>query len=217
MADISIKVITPATSYDLCTLDEIKVMLGIALTDTSEDALLQVWITQYSDMIATMCHRVFAYEEVTETWRGDTLPFDTDNGRIFLTHYPVADGDIQSVTGPDGTDISGGYELENKSGKIQFFNISWSEPIRITYSGGYVLPDDAPPALKQALGLLVQYARIWQTRALATGVRSISHRESRIQFYDFLAQQAKLGGPGPIGWANAMVAPLLSAYTRYYV
>jgi hypothetical protein len=217
MADISIKVITPATSYDLCTLDEIKTMLGIALTDTSEDVLLQLWITQYSDMIATVCKRVFAYETVEETWRGDSLPFDTDNGRVFLTHYPVADADIQSVTGPDGTDISTGYELENKSGKLQFFNISWGEPIRITYSGGYQLPDEAPPALKQALGLLVQYARIWQSRALASGVRSISHRESRVQFYDFFASMAKLGGPGPIGWAHAMVEPLLVSYMRFYV
>ena len=217
MADISIKVITPAASYDLCTLDEIKVMLGIAPTDTSEDQLLQLWITQYSDMIATVCKRVFAYETVEETWRGDSKPFDTDSGRIFLTHYPVADADVQSVTGPDGTDISTGYELENKSGKLQFFNISWGEPIRITYSGGYQLPDEAPPALKQALGLLVQYARIWQSRALASGVRSISHRESRVQFYDFLASMTKLGGPGPIGWAQSMIEPLLSAYMRYYV
>jgi hypothetical protein len=217
MADIGIKVITPASSYDLCTLDEIKVMLGIAPTDTSEDALLAIWITQYSDMIATMCKRVFAYETVEETWRGDLLPYSTDNGRVFLTHYPVADADIQSVTGPDGTDLSTGYELENKSGKLQFFNISWSEPIRITYSGGYLLPDDCPPALKQALGLLVQYQRIWQSRALASGVRSISHRESRVQFYDFLASMTKLGGPGPIGFANSMIAPLLSSYIRYYV
>jgi len=217
MADISIKVITPAASYDLCTLDEIKVMLGIAPTDTSEDQLLQLWITQYSDMIATICKRVFAYETVEETWRGDSKPYDTDSGRVFLTHYPVADADIQSVTGPDGTDLSTGYELENASGKLQFFNISWSEPIRITYSGGYQLPDEAPPALKQALGLLVQYARIWQSRALASGVRSISHRESRVQFYDFFASMSKLGGPGPIGWAHAMVEPLLTSYMRFYV
>jgi hypothetical protein len=38
-----------------------------------------------------------------------------------------------------------------------------------------------------------------------------------VQFYDFFASMAKLGGPGPIGWANAMVEPLLSAYVRYYV
>jgi Phage gp6-like head-tail connector protein len=217
MADISVKVITPADSYDLATLDEVKVMLGIDPADTSEDALLQVWITQYSDMIATMCHRVFAYEEVEETWRGDTKPFDTDNGRVFLTHYPVADEDIVSVTGPDGADLSGTYELENRSGKLQFFNTPWSEPIRITYSGGYNLPEDAPPALKQALGLLVQIARAWQSRSLTAGVRSISHRESRVQFFDIFQELSKMGAPGPVGMASAMVQPLLTAYMRFYV
>ena len=217
MADISIKVITPANSYDLATLDEVKTMIGIPLTDTSEDEILQLWITNYSDIIATMCNRVFAYETVLETWRGDTKPFDTDNGRVFLTHYPVADADIQSVTGPDGTDLSTGYELENASGKMQFFNISWSEPIRITYSGGYQLPDEAPPALKQALALVVQMARIWQSRSLSTGVRSISHRESRVQFYDILALLGKATAPGPLGMVSGMVNSLLYKYIRYYV
>jgi hypothetical protein len=217
MADISVNVITPADSYDLATLDEVKVMLGISPTDTSEDGLLQVWITQYSDVIATMCHRTFAKEQVIETWRGDTKPFDTDNGRVFLTHYPVSPTDIVSVTGPDGTDLSGTYELENKSGKLQLFNTSWSEPIRISYTGGYDLPEEAPPALKQALGLIVQMARVWQSRSLTAGVRSISHRESRVQFFDIFQELSKMGAPGPIGMASAMVQPLLSAYIRYYV
>ena len=56
-----------------------------------------------------------------------------------------------------------------------------------------------------------------RNRALASGVRSISHRESRVQFYDFFASMAKLGGPGPIGWAHAMVEPLLVSYMRLYV
>ena len=216
MADISTKVLTPAASYDLATLAEIKTMIGISATDTSEDALLEVWITQYSDIIATMCNRVFGYEEVEETWRGDTKPYDTDQGRVFLTRYPVVQSDIQSVTGPDGTDLSGGYELESASGKLQFFNIPWSEPIRITYTGGYDLPDEAPPALKQALALLVQNARIWQSRALTSGVRSISHRESRVQFFDINQAVAKMGGAGPLAMANEMVSGLLYKYTRFY-
>lgn len=217
MADISIKVLQPANSYDLASLDEIKALIGISSTDTSEDDLLQMWITTYSDIIATTCRRVFAKETVLETWRDDTEPFDTDNGRVFLTHYPVADGDIQSVTGPDGVDLSGTYELENASGKLQFFNTSWSEPIRITYTGGYELPDEAPPALKQALALLVQSARVWQSRSMTAGVRSISHRESRVQFFDVNQALQKMGGPGPLGMAAGMVEPLLSAYMRYYV
>lgn len=217
MADISVNVITPADSYDLATLDEIKTMIGISSTDTSEDELLAMWITSYSDIIATLCNRVFAYEEVEETWRGDTKPFDTDNGRVFLTHYPVVAADITAVTGPDGTDLTGTYELEEKSGKLQFFNTSWSEPIRVTYSGGYNLPDDAPPALKQALGLLVQIARIWQSRSLTSGVRSISHRESRVQFYDIFQELGKVGAPGALGSAGGMINALLYKYMRFYV
>jgi hypothetical protein len=217
MADITVNVITPAVSYDLATLDEIKTLIGISLTNTSEDAVLALWITQYSDVIATLCNRVFAKETVAETWRGDTMPYDTDNGRIYLTHYPVASADITSVTGPDGSSLIGGYELENHSGKMQFFTTAWGEPIRVTYSGGYNLPDETPPALKQALALLVQNARIWQSRALTSGVRSISHRESRVQLFDINAAIAKMaGGAGPLGMANSMVAGLLYKYTRFY-
>ena len=218
MADISVKVLEPADSYDLCSLDEIKTMLGISLSDTSEDALLAMWITQYSDVIATICRRTFAKEKVLETWRGDTMPFDTDNGRMFLTHYPVADADIESVTAPDGSAIdSTGYELENASGKLQFFNAQWSEPILVTYTGGYDLPDEAPPALKQALGMLVQLARVWQSRGMTAGVRSISHRESRVQFFDIFSEMSKMGGPGPMGAAASMINSLLYKYTRFYV
>jgi hypothetical protein len=217
MADISTNVITPADSYDLATLDEVKTMLSISLTDTSEDTLLAMWITQYSDIIATTCNRVFGYETVIETWRGDTKPFDTDNARVFLTRYPVSPTDIVSVTGPDGTDLSGTYELESNSGKLQFFNTSWSEPIRISYSGGYELQEEAPPALKQALGLLVQIARVWQSRSLTAGVRSISHRESRVQFFDIFQELGKMGAPGPLGMAQGMLNSLLYKYIRYYV
>jgi hypothetical protein len=62
MADISIKVLQPAESYALLNMDELKVILNLPLTDVSEDPQLQMWIDQYSDVVATMCNRVFAYE-----------------------------------------------------------------------------------------------------------------------------------------------------------
>jgi hypothetical protein len=216
MADITVKVITEADSIDLATLAEMKTMLGITVSNPTEDAQLSMWITQYSDVIATMCNRVFAKETVEETWRGDTKPFDTDNGRVFLTHYPVADDDIESISAPDGTLIDAGYELENRSGKLQFFT-TWSEPIRITYTGGYDLPEEAPPALKQALAIMVGAARIFVSRQLTSGIRSISHRESRVQFFDINAAAAKLSGIGPLGQAAETVNALLYKYMRFYV
>lgn len=216
MADITVKVITPAASYDLATLAELKTMLGI--TTTAEDAQLQMWITQYSDVIATMCNRVFAKETVVETWRGDSDPLDNPNGRIFLTHYPVNDGDLTSVTGNGTTIDPAGYVLENRSGKLQFFGTMYSAPISITYSGGYLLPSEAPPALKQALAVLVGAARLMVLRQLTSGIRSISHRESRVQFFDINAAMAKLGGgAGPLAMAGQTVEQMLYHYMRLYV
>lgn len=217
MADITVKVISPADSYDLCTLAEMKTMLGIDPASTTEDELLKLWITQYSDVIATMCNRVFAYETVEEIWRGDLPPYDTQRGRVFLTHFPVADEDIESVTAPDGSLIDPQYyEIENRSGKLQLFT-GWSEPIRVTYSGGYELPEGAPPALKQALAIMVGAARVAHSRQLTSGIRSISHRESRVQFFDVNAAAAKLGGSTPIAAAGDTVDALLYHYIRFYV
>ncbi|WP_225121619.1 hypothetical protein [Bradyrhizobium sp. BRP22] len=43
MADIWVKVLEPAENYDLLTLAELKTILGISATDTSEDAQLEMW------------------------------------------------------------------------------------------------------------------------------------------------------------------------------
>jgi hypothetical protein len=226
MADITVRVIEEADSYDLMTLDELKVMLGIASTDTSEDDMLQAWITSYSDVISTMCNRVFAKEKVEETWRGDTEPYDTDRGRIFLTHYPVEDDAVEVVYAPSAYPVSDDdnvpvvvpyYELENRSGKMQFFQ-KWAAPIKVTYTGGYDLPEQAPPALKQALMLLISAARTAQQREVTSGMRSISHRETRVQFFDTNAASARTGGgSGPIATAGETVKALLYHYMRFYV
>lgn len=213
MADIWVKVITPAESYDLLTLDELKLILNIPASDTSEDEQLKQWIEHYSDIVATMCNRVFAKETVEETWRGDTMPFDSP--RLFLTHYPVADDDIEAVESPRGSSIDpAAYEIENRSGKMRIEG-AWSEPVTVTYTGGYDLPDEAPPALKQATGLLIQGARAQRTAAAVSGIKSITHRESRVQFMDPNAALNKTGGA--LGEAAETVNALLYKYMRFYV
>jgi len=218
MTDITVKVIEAATSADLMTLDELKVALGIESTDTSEDAQLTQWIEHYSDVIATMCNRVFAKEKVEETWRGDEWPYGVARGRIFLTHYPVAkDEDIEIVSAPDGATIDpANYEIENRSGKLQFFT-GWSEPIRVTYTGGYALPDEAPPALKQALTMFITAARVAQTRAETAGIRSMTHKEARVQFFDPNSGQSKGSGGSVLGEVGNAVSALLTHYIRLYV
>ena len=215
MADIWVKVLTPATSTALLTLNELKTILGLSPTDTSEDAQLSMWIDQYSDVIATLCMRSFGYEEVQETWRGDSMPFDCP--RLFLSHYPVADADLESVESPLGSVIDpASYEIENDSGKVRIAGY-WAEPVVVKYWGGYQLPDQAPPALKAACGLLIQAART-QARMLGAGnIRSISHGDTHVQYQGPAQVFGKSGFAMPLQTATDAVNALLSSYVRYPV
>jgi hypothetical protein len=213
MADIWIKVLTPADSYALLTLDELKAILNVPPTDTSEDAQLQMLIDQYSDVVATMCNRVFAYESVEETWRGDLPPLDTP--RLFLTRYPVADADLVSVESPRGSILDpASYELENASGKLRIEG-AWSEPVTVTYSGGYQLPGAAPQALKAATGMLIQAAR-GQAR-MTGGLRSVMHGDTRVQYFDPVQMFGKAGLAAPLQTATDTIDSMLYKYMRIYV
>jgi hypothetical protein len=214
MADRVIKMIIPWSTQDLISLDELKAALGVPDTDSSHDARFAMWISQYSMLIANSCNRIFGYSQVRETWRGDPPPYE--NNRLFLAQYPVVEADLTSVEAPKGTALDPtNYELEELPGKLSLFG-DWSEDIVISYSGGYKLPDDAPPDLKAVLMLLVQAAWFRFSTTPTGGIRSISHRESRVMFFD-PAQLAKLHGAGPMSQADDMWKSVLSAYTRIEV
>jgi hypothetical protein len=210
MADIIIKILTPADSFDLLSLDELKAAMGIPTTDTSQDAQLSSLITRYSDVISTLCHRVFAKEEVRETWRC------MGSRRVFLSHWPALETDIASVESPRGSILDPStYEFEERSGKLELFETR-SEPIVVTYTGGYDLPEDAPPALKQALELLIREEQSYVSRLGISGVRSISHKEARVMFYDpFSGSHGQKGGMA-LAVSGGMNS-LLNAYMRYEV
>jgi hypothetical protein len=213
MADRVIKVLTPSATYDLMTLDEIKLMFGILDTDTSQDELLSAYISQYSDVIATICNRVFAYEQVTEIWR--CVNYDGTNGmtRLFLSHYPIDSTLPITLESPTGAELDpSSYEVEEKSGKIELLSTN-SEPIKITYNGGYALPTDAPLALKQALALMVREAQARMQRLAVSGIRSISHKDSRVMYFDAAQTMAAGIGKGVMGGAG----DLLMHYVRLEV
>jgi hypothetical protein len=211
MADITVKILTPASSYALLTLAEVKGYFGI--TDTSQDVQLQALIDQYSDTIATMCNRVFGKEKVREIWRGNTPVLDCN--RIYLTRYPVAkDEDIETILAP-GLAETGSWELDNAEGKLLLFG-SYAEPVQVIYTGGYNLPAEAPPALKQAALLMIQSARVQGAREAVSGIKSIAHRETRVQFFDAPSGSSDSGG-SPIKAMGETVNALLYKYTRLYV
>ena len=208
MADITIKVLEPATSFALMTLDEIKLMLGVASGDTASDAQLQQLIDWYSAYVSQIANRVFAREKVRETWR------DLQGRRVFLSHWPVKEADIVSVEAPYGTLMAGtDYELEEGSGKLSLFG-SRAEPIVVTYTGGFNLPDEAPDDLKNAASILVRKGRTESQREATAGIRSISHKDQRVMFFD--PNQSSGGGSSSTGGASTEAIRAVHALLYHY-
>jgi len=214
MADRVIDILTPADTYDLLTIDEYKTMIGVPLADLTTDAQVTEYIHRYSDVIATLCNRVFAYEEVSEIWRcvfnDDCAPMT----RLFVSHYPIDTTATLTLETPTGTPLDPSeFIVEKKSGKIELLG-NWTEPIKVTYSGGYHLPDEAPYALKEAATLMIREGQVLMTRLQSSGLRSIVHKESRVMFYDPLAALKQMGTLGPLSMA---ANNLLMHYVRLEV
>jgi hypothetical protein len=218
MADRVIKILTAATDFDLVSLDELKVLIGVPSTDTSQDATLQEYITQYSDVIATLCNRVFAYEEVSELWQCVNHDYSNAMTRLFLSHWPIdTKNEAVQLESPTGTTLDPStYAIEEKSGKIELLQ-TYIEPIKVTYWGGYNLPTESPPALKQATTLLVREGQALMNRLAVTGVKSISHKESRVMYFDSSAVKAPLGRISATGVLNDALNNLLMHYVRFEV
>jgi gp6-like head-tail connector protein len=209
----TIVVTTPATSIDLLSLDELKIALNI--TSTVSDPLLAGIITRVSGEIAAYCNnRVFGYESVVETF----TEIPPDKLRLFLARYPIPQDDtgITSITiNGNAVAYPDGILLDSLWGKLQLPSSTFVDQTVITYSGGYNLPDEAPPALKQAAVMLMREAYYATVRGDAT-VRMIGHKESRIIYFDpnLLARSS---GGGPTGGTPAQRAShdLLTHFTRY--
>ena len=182
MADITVEVLEPAEGYpaetmSFLSLEEAKLLLGLHTDDTANDEQLKFQIAIASSTIMTACNRMFARQKVAESWR------ELGSRRLFLTHWPVKRDDIESVLSGNQTLGPGAYELEERSGKLSNFAGS-AEPVVVTYSGGFELPEGAELPLKQATELLVRLARHQATAESIAGIRMIGHKESRVMFFD---------------------------------
>src|SRR5262245_27002581 len=89
-------VVTPATSFDLTTVADVKADLGI--TGGASDALLTRYISESSVQIARACNRVFGEEELSELFRGRPFPRH-GTAPLILSRRPVSE--IDSVTEDD--------------------------------------------------------------------------------------------------------------------
>jgi hypothetical protein len=224
MADVSVWVTTPAISSDLVTLDELKILLGISPIDTSQDvyfamqiAIASEWIAEKTNRGAKPPYRTLGRQTVIEKHRDIN-----GKGRIWLTHYPIADAAaVTSVMHGETIMDSADYELVLENGKLSIVANgaigAWSEPVTVEYTGGYVLPDDAPYPLKQAVAIYVRDEKIKNQQAAVAGVRMIAHRDARIMYFDpnsLAIAQSKGGGSSP---SMQAIDSLLTNYMRIEV
>jgi len=209
---ISTAVVTPAPSQDLITLDDAKVLLGIS--GTSYDAALTLAISVQSDAIARMCNRVFGKEKVIEIFRC------IGTERIFLNRWPISPADITEISDhgtvlnrafpTDAASASIDYELDSASGML-YRPGGWAGPdVIASYSGGYVLPDEAPLALQQATALLL---RQWYVAYQSRGMRMVVHKDSRVAYFDPAAQAVAMARGGA---SQNTLDRLLIHYTRLW-
>lgn len=214
MADRDIEVITPATVQDLVSLAEVKTFLNISPADISRDPQLALQISAASEIIADMCNRKpplgFGKSRVREEWR------EVMNGRLQVMHWPISSTDPIVVSSKgDPFVIDTNYRIDYNSGKISAVGGTWGEPAIIEYTGGFDLPTKAPMVLKKAAALLVQQDRILNQQASVAGMRQISHKESRVAFYDPNALLMKsIGAKTP---AMQAVESLIRPYLRIEV
>lgn len=209
----SVEVVTEAKEIGLITLHDAKIGLNMIIAGTgASDDQVELMIKWASSEIAKLCNRVFAQETVIETILALEGP------RIYLSHYPVKQ--ITEVSENGVILATTDYNLDAKTGKLtRLGGVIWTMPTVIKYTGGYDLPQKAPPELSAA-ALLVTREAINAAKRGDSTIRSISHKESRVMFFDANLVAAKLAGSGTgVGGSPAKraISDLLKRYTRFEV
>jgi hypothetical protein len=185
-----VNVVQTATTYDLTTVAAANTYLNLTSSPTG-DAQLQAEITAASHIIATQCDRSFAAEEVVETFVTERpgeciLGFKLDRNPVIS--FSSIDINGQPLT-PDQ------YDVDYLKGMIRLSYLHWpfgflgpgfgagfgTFRIAVTYTGGYLLPSNAPPSLALACHALIKEQRFAKLRGDPT-IRSVEHGDLRI-FY----------------------------------
>jgi hypothetical protein len=201
---VTVTVITPADSHDLTSIEAVKLELGI--TDTTEDEKLRAWIHQASGAIEDYCSRVFALEEVIETFR--TPEFGVEQW-LSLSRSPVSE--IVSVTENDVLlTASDHYEVD---GDAFLWRVSsnyltpWASLGRVSvqYIGGYSLLDDLPYGVERAC---LQLIKTYRSRAGRDPMLR-SEEIPGVQRFDYQVQPT-----GDDGGIPPDVTSLLRPYVR---
>jgi hypothetical protein len=162
-------------NYDLVDIDDLKLELGIS--DSSEDASLALQITRVSKTFADYCDRVFALADVNEIFVFDVGEVFKERQPLVLSHYPIVA--IHGVTIDGATNDD--YEYDETTGRIwRAAGSAWAGRVEVDYSGGYDLPDDAPPALQWATIEAIRQRRSFSS--VDPTIRSTTHGDTSVTF-----------------------------------
>lgn len=215
---MGVTVVTPATSVLLTTLARVKAELGVAVSETDDDAVLTDMIARASSEIARETRRVFGAETVTETLDGTgtrllglartpilTVTTVTEDGTT-ITDYSVEDADAGALYRADGWGRSGGLRMWGTEAFSSGYILPGYQDQRysVTYRAGYTLPDDdgeptLPGAVEQAC---LEAVKAWYGQREGGGeVSSLQIGQLRVGFrsnesmatHRFSLPQAALG------------------------
>jgi hypothetical protein len=211
-------VLSPADSFGLVTLEELKSSLKIGIGDISEDDFLQLIIETGSGDIAAELNRTLAYERVKDIFIIDA---SAGSRRLYLSHWPARLAAVETLTyaarvgGSERSILTDtNWILEEDTGIITLIDGTvWDGTITATYGGGYDLPEETPDGLKQAMILIGRDAWFASIRG-DSSIRSISHKGARVMY--FSPQQMLAGAKGQPGSYNT-IDRLLRHYRRQYV
>jgi hypothetical protein len=212
---------TSPAIYDLTTIADVNDALALASSPTN-DAAVAADITASSRQLADLCGRVFALQTVVETFR---FRFGADSyfDRLNLSRYPVTE--FQSLSINDQVIDPTFYEIDFNSGVVYLLYGIWTVPsywsiypgagkMVANYSGGYMLPDDAPGALAAACIENVRDGRMLTARGLHAGLQDVWSGDNRIRYFDF---ETKTGAGVHITGVSARVEGFLAPFRRFAV
>lgn len=215
--------ITPAESYDLVTLENVKLELQLPDSDTSKDAWLAQVITQISGAIERYCNRspqdtnegTFNVEEVEDLFfpERDPYPWQVPGGldSLQLSRWPIQSVEMVIVTDPPGNDTTlvdtVDFQQNPAFGQLirldQFMNYPTLWPpvrTRVRYKGGYSsIPGDVQQAAMRWI------SQRWSDRDRNPNLRAKEQPNiGREEYW--------VGGPPNSGGVPAEIAALLDSY-----
>jgi hypothetical protein len=149
------RVVTPATDTALITLEQAKLVLGIADTDDSQDPIIQTQIDAVSAGICNYCDRAF----VVQTYRDQLMYPSMGFGEpLRARQYPIQLDDVGVPTlftvTVDGNVIDPtSYDLDAENGRAYMINGGWAgATILLDYTAGFAeIPADVQAAANEWL------------------------------------------------------------------